>query len=356
MQFTNCHVHTFTHEHAPRDYVRWPFGRLLAVGWIRKAVLGAIRLSGVGRRSVVARYGQILEVSFKKTQQDVFEVVRALYPTGTRFVVLPMDMELMGAGTVEKPIDEQHATLAKLRESFLDQVIPFAAADARRADVYEKTVQWIEQHKFRGIKLYPRLGFHPNDPALDRLYGYAAEHGVPVLTHCSRTGPQFRGEPTDRMRRDPETGDQLDLDRLELLDLFTEPTACAPILEKHPALKLCLAHFGGAEEWDKYIATAGSRQNWLAQILEMMRSGDYPNLYTDISFTLFVKEGYVDLLKELLSDERVAPRVLFGSDFYVVDRAQLAEQARSIRIREVLGEALFRTIAVDNPQQFLELT
>jgi uncharacterized protein len=352
MTFTNCHVHTFTHEHTPRDFVRWPFGRLLAVGWIRRAVLRVVHLFDRGRRSTIARYAQILEVSFRRSQQDVFEIVKALYPPGTRFVVLPMDMELMGVGPVAKPIGEQHDTLGKLRDRYPDEVIPFAAADPRRADVVERTVRWIEDHGFRGIKLYPRLGFHPDDRALEPLYVYAARHGIPVLTHCSRTGPQFRGEPTARMRTDPQTGNQLELDRLGLLDLFTAPEACAPILARHPGLKLCLAHFGGAEEWDKYIADPSS-ESWLATILAMIRGGSYPGLYTDISFTLFVKDDYINVLRTLLEDSTVASRVLFGSDFYVVDRAQLEEESRVTQIRAVLGDELFETIAVANPEAFL---
>ena len=80
----------------------------------------------------------------------------------------------------------------------------------------------------------------------------------------------------------------------------------------------------------------------------MLRSGDYPNLWTDISYTVFADDEYVYLLKTLLSDPRVSARVLFGSDFYVVESARLEERRRSVRIRAVLGEELFDTIARDH--------
>jgi uncharacterized protein len=85
----------------------------------------------------------------------------------------------------------------------------------------------------------------------------------------------------------------------------------------------------------------------------MLRSGEYPGLWTDIAYTLFADDDYVYLLKVLLQDERVRARVLFGSDFYVVESAELEERSRSVRIRAILGEDLFTTIAYDNPRAWL---
>jgi hypothetical protein len=49
----------------------------------------------------------------------------------------------------------------------------------------------------------------------------------------------------------------------------------------------------------------------------------------------------------------VRDHVLFGSDFYVVENAELEERRRSLRIRAVLGEEVFDTIARANPMRFL---
>jgi predicted TIM-barrel fold metal-dependent hydrolase len=360
MQVTNCHVHTFTNDHVPDRFVPRALGLLLRIGWLRRALLAIVRHFDRGRRGRFARYAQILEVSYKRSQEDVFKIVRGYYPQGTRFVVLPMDMQLMGAGAVTKSIDEQHAELRQLRDAYPDLVIPFAAADPRRDDVVEKTVALLEQAGFRGIKLYPPTGYHPNDPVLRPLYAYAAERGIPVLTHCSRPASvQYRGTPTTKMRTDPVTGEPLDLGRKDLLTLFTDPESYTPILEAHPTLKLCLAHFGGAGDWATYlndpwdVGTAAGKKSWLAKIIDMLRSGAYAHLYTDIAYTLFADDDYVYLLKVLLSDERIRHHVLFGSDFYVVDDAKLEERRRSVRVRSLLGEDLFRTIAHDNPRNYL---
>jgi predicted TIM-barrel fold metal-dependent hydrolase len=356
MQITNCHVHTFTHRHTPSRFVPWPVGALVGIDAVRHSLVWVLQHVDPKRRTQLARYAQIVEVSFKKSQADVFRIVHGFYPEGTRFVILPMDMTFMGAGSLELSIDQQHCELAELRNAYPDQVIPFAAADPRHEGIVESTIRLIEDDGFRGIKLYPQLGYHPNDPALRPLYAYAERHGIPVLAHCSRRGVEYRGEVTERMRTDPINGERLDLDRAGLLSLFLDPQSYVPILQAYPKLRICLAHFGGDEEWTKYVddpSDAARAGNWAAKILDLLSSRAYPNLWTDISYTIFADDDFLSLLEVFLADEHVRARVMYGSDFYVVDNAELEERPRALRVRAALGEGLFGTIAHDNPAEFL---
>jgi uncharacterized protein len=357
-EITNCHVHTFTSRHTPNHFLPWPVGALARISVVRRLLSAATRFFDPDRKGPLARYVQILNTSFRKTQAEVFEIIKGFYPDGTRFVVLPMDMTFMGAGKVEQSIDVQHQQLAELRDAYPQVVIPFAAVDPRHPGIVEKTIRLLEQDRFRGIKLYPPIGSHPNDPTLWPLYEYAEAHGIPVMTHCSKPASvQFRGRPSAEMEKDPISGQPLNLGRAELLELFANPDSYKPLLTAHPRLRVCLAHFGGAGDWNSYLESPWTgdpkKESWLAKILDMLRSGDYPNLWTDISYTVFADDEYVYLLKALLSDPRVTARVLFGSDFYVVENAKLEERRRSVRIRAVLGEDLFDTIARDNPIQYL---
>jgi uncharacterized protein len=334
---------------------------LARLALVRRLLSWLARVFDRERKTALGRYAQIIETSYNRTQADVFAIVRGFYPQGTRVVVLPMDMTQMNAGRVEQSIAQQHQELAKLRDAQQGLVIPFAAVDPRHEGIVDTTIRLLEQDRFCGIKLYPPTGYHPYDTRLHELYVYADNNHIPVLTHCSRPASvQYRGTPTAEMQRDPENNDApLSLNRTELLTYFTRPDAYLPILRNYPNVRLCLAHFGGAGDWNSYLAhpwnapTGSPTESWLARILDLIRSGDYPNLWTDISYTLFADDEYVYLLKVLLSDERVAARVLFGSDFYVVENADLEERRRSVRIRAVLGEQLFQTIAVDNPSKYL---
>ena len=369
MQITNCHIHTFTYAHVPDRMVARPAGWLLRSAWIRRRALRILRRIRPETRDRYERYAQILELSYgEKGQETVFDTVRGYYPEDTRFIVLPMDMALMGAGRVEKSIADQHEELARLRDKHPAVVIPFAAVDARRADVETTTKRLIDERGFRGLKLYPPLGFHPNDRALAPLYAYAERGGIPVISHCSRpAGVRYRGTATTRMLTDPVTDGPLldpatgrpfgERDVEGILTVFTDPKAYVPILETYPSLRVCLAHFGGAGDWESYLNKPWHRdedgKSWLAKILDLIRSGKYPNLYTDISYTVFADDEYVHILNVLLSDPQVAARVLFGSDFYVVENAKLEERRISMRIRSILGDQLFRRIAEENPKRFL---
>lgn len=356
---TNCHIHTFTIDHVPSHFAGI-FGPLLRIRPIRVLLLALLRAVGRAPRSLLVRYARILEVTHSRSQEDIFKIARGFYPQGTRFVVLPMDMAYMNAGQPAKSLAKQHDELRMLRDRYPELVIPFAAVDPRRENVLEDTIASLEQRGFRGIKLYPPLGFHPNDGALRDVYEYAAANQVPILAHCSRRGVHYRGTPPPGMLDDPETGQPLPaLAGDEPITRLADPDNYLPILSRHPQLKLCLAHFGGDEEWRKYVEDpwlAGAtrvRKSWLAKIADLIRSETYENLYTDISYTVFAEEEYVHLLKVLLADGRLRKRVLFGSDFYVVEHAKLEERRVAVTLRSVLGEELFHAIAVKNPRAFL---
>jgi uncharacterized protein len=360
VEIVNCHIHTFTEAHTPDRYLPWPVQDLVRLPGIRRIFFWLARLFDPDRSTRLGRYAQIVETSYKKSQRDVFEIVRGFYPERTRFVVLPMDMTKMNAGGVRVGIDEQHGQLEEMCTHYdHGLVVPFAAVDPRHEDIVEKTIDLIERHGFRGLKLYPPTGYHPFDRRLWPLYEYAEEHEVPVLTHCSRPAHvQFRGTPTTEMLTDPVSGEVLDLGRYELLERFTDPDAYVPLLQKHPKLRVCLAHFGGERDWNRYLdrpwhSGTDQEKSWLAKILDRIRLGKFPGLWTDISYTLYADDEHVYLLKVLLSDPKVSERVLFGSDFYVVENAELEERRRSVRIRALLGEPLFEQIACANPQRFL---
>ncbi|MEM7238861.1 MAG: amidohydrolase family protein, partial [Pseudomonadota bacterium] len=193
---------------------------------------------------------------------------------------------------------------------------------------------------FRGIKLYPPLGYSPSHPVLmDEIYPYCVENDLPVMSHCSRGG--VRGRWID----DREQA------RLAGPDAFIE------VLETFPRLRVCLAHFGGEAEWDAYLGppmtTRRTEDNWLEKIRLMLESGTYPNLYTDISYTVFKYTQNVPALDIFLSHPRVARRVLFGSDFYLTEREGKSERRVSIELRHGIGDAKFRMIAETNPAEYL---
>jgi predicted TIM-barrel fold metal-dependent hydrolase len=115
-------------------------------------------------------------------------------------------------------------------------------------------------------------GYDPGDPLLDPVWGVLADAGVPVIAHCA-SGPV--GTP------------------------FTGPAPMSRVLERHPALRLVVAHFG-LPEYDGFLDLAERYDGVLFD--------------TTMAFTDFF--GHVELPDR--DRKRIAEfeeRILFGSDF-----------------------------------------
>ena len=298
---------------------------------------------------IFERIARFLRIASQTSQQAVFDEVKIQYPENTVFVVLPMDMTFMNLGKVPASVEEQHRELCELAEKSNGQIIPFYAADPREPGLVEDVRKNLAPDKFRGIKIYPNLGYRPDDPALMDVYKICAARGFPVMTHCSPGGIWQYGLPR-KIRRE-----------------YSSPEAYRSILEKRELrnLKLCLAHFGGAEEWSKQLNRKTTDEDpekpWVRMIYEMITSGKYPNLYTDISYTVFTPKlqglyiDLIDYLKVMLSHPLVRSHVLFGSDYYMVTQERMSEKEVSVMLRSRLGEELYKHIAYTNPREYLGL-
>lgn len=374
----NCHVHTFTSAYVPDRFLPLGLNRVLKYRIVRrsiiylisllKSVLGFLGLlfpspltkgislaygllekawltkSSLTHESLM-RYDQFFETGGAAGQRVIFDKIRVQYPSDTQFVILPMDMEYMGAGKPIVRYEDQLNELALLRDEYPKSVIPFFAADPRRENLRELFDEYVEKRGFRGVKLYPNLGFFPNDANLMELYKVCEEKKIPVLAHCSPGGIRRKGISAEQART------------------FAHPANYREVLKTFPGLNFCLAHFGGVEEWELQIRgqspRVGEETSWLAIIMKMMTDENIQNLYTDISYTVFCKTpserpyNYFDYLKVLLSDPKVASHVLFGTDFYMVEQERYTEKEVSIALRSHLGEELYFKIAHDNPKVYL---
>lgn len=341
---TNCHIHLFTIQHVPNGFLPLGLMHLLKLGYVRTPLIWAMRQTDfVYRDNRLVRAARFAKIGGEKSQTAVFEHIKEYYPSSTRFVVLPMDMAYMGRGKPQIDLMTQHDDLAKLAKETDGRVIPFCACDPRRVGMMDEVKRCVEDLGFRGIKLYPPLGFRPDNEILfEKLYEYCVQKDLPVMAHCSRGGV-----------REAFMSDQMQA-------RLTSPDAWRDVLKEYPDLRVCLAHFGGEQDWDAYLAPSHRRQrikdddNWLRKILEMMRSDEYPNLWTDISYTAFKFRQNVPALNVFLQSPRVSNRVLFGSDFFLTEIEGKSEKRVSIELRHGIGEDLFHKIAEVNPAAWLD--
>lgn len=363
----NCHVHTFTIDHVPDRFLPLCLTRALqtkrrnVAKWLSKGLSWVNPFSDSDRFS---RFADFLKTSAGRTQTEVFEEVQNFYPDGSQFVILPMDMAFMQAGKLKSSIDEQHEEIAKLAVTHYPTVLPFVAVDPRRfdngEDMLSKTKLWLErQHNagqkiFRGIKLYPPQGYSCADPVFNELFEFCQEQDLPIMTHCSRGGVHTRQFPIGVRRQKVEE--------------LTDPDVYMDVCRRFPELRICLAHFGGDEDWSMYFRNPESRQevdlgapkaerskmNWLSKIVQMIEHDEFDNLYTDISYTVFNVEDHLSTLSVFLrGSDKLRSRVLFGSDYYMTHQEKFDERYLSIKLRHELGEAAFNEIARHNPRKYL---
>jgi uncharacterized protein len=342
----NCHIHTFTTAHTPLFFPYYIVAVFRYVPWLLRAFRWLVSLTPYSRLTdFLVRLENFHATGSRKSQRAVFREVLHYYPRDTRFVVLPMDMALIGHGPVCEDIGAQHDGLARLAADpdYGAQVIPFATIYPDRPGAFDELRRCVDDLGFRGLKIYPKLGFAPDHPLLmQKVYPFCVERNIPVMSHCSRGGVYHKGWSQAR------------------LDRVTAPRAYENVLRAFGDLRLCLAHFGGDSDWETHLRDGfdpddprAREKNWVSVIDRMIRSGDFPNLYTDISYTIFRFNDNIPLLRLFLSNRALRERVLFGSDFYMTRQEVLSEKAISIRLREALGPADFHEIAHVNPRRWL---
>ncbi len=345
IQIVNCHVHTFTGLHTPKDYPsRWLRLFRKVPGLIRFAAWLARFFARYETADMLDRLYRFQQETDRPEQAELLASVARYYPSNTRFVVLPMDLAGIGYGDVPASLREQHDELNRLHIARPETVVPFATVNPLNPGSVDESLRALTELKFRGLKIYPRLGYPPDHPALmERVYPEVQALDLPVMSHCSRGG--VRGKNVSHY-----TGDRL-----------TEPEAYLPVMKAFPGLRICLAHFGGEMDWRAYAQGEPPRSgsNWQVKIRKMIGCGEWPGLWTDISYTLFHFDDYIPYLRLfLLADDeegaRLRDRVLFGSDFYMTRRQELSERDICFRLRNALGEEVFRKIAEENPVRWLE--
>lgn len=213
-------------------------------------------------------------------------------------------------------------------------LIGFVAFNPARKNCLEIIDDALKNKGFRGVKVYPPLGYKPYDDDLyskniKELFVYCEKARVPLFTHCNNQG--FEAWPKKKS------------------GYCSNPVNWELVLEEHPDLILCLAHGGGVEGWfspnlasDKLKASeiqAGdikdekeAQKDWNKSYASMVFKlcVKYPNVYCDAayldemvnsdgSFNIEAKGHFKKrLLKLFKSESRFAKKIMYGSDWHML--------------------------------------
>lgn len=486
----------------------WVLLVLLTIKWSRSFIYSIIKsIFPIFKKLVtkealhlMERYYLMGRFAFYNSQHKI--ALRALHqlPPDSGIVILPMDMEYMGAGKTKmtkKVLSKKHEYIKEkgwTEEDFSDvykyqmrelwdfvedektQIpkdcyYPFLALDPRRIaeegesffdyEVVNNKMKlkpcfvktYMEDRRFAGFKIYPALGYYPFDENYLPIWRYASENNIPITAHCIVGTIYYRGAKQKEWNYHPVFQDELSKGaykpmllpqskNVEFQKNFTHPLNYLCLLEerflkevirktdpgsrvrdlfgytnpesdlKHNLadLKICLGHFGGEEEWIRYleqdrenysqrlmrdpvdaikfmqnsekdfswykINDLWNKADWYSLICSLMIR--YDNIYADLSYIISKKSIY-PLLKYTLEKgdnykaeytayrnepdihkkgihytgkNKLRSRILFGTDFYVV-RNHKSDKNLFIETKALLDEESFDLIARENTHNFL---
>jgi hypothetical protein len=284
-------------------------------------------------------------------------------PRNVIVTALTMDLEMGWNVKLSKPLSKQIHELKEL--SLGSPVLPFLYCDPRRAEIkmpnennlfslFNKA--FCIAPSFFGVKIYPALGYDPSDYRLWPIYEVCELFSIPVITHCG-------GETisTDKLEIEVFEGNKKTIlsakNRKAIAYNLNDPLRWEPILKMFPNLKLSFGHFGGYETWDSssVVNSKIDNQHRKETIIRLMN--EYPHVYADFAFN-FIEDKIVDnLINVLLYNNKVRERILFGTDYWVVNyQADLKTKQEHFidSLREFSDEFdLVNNLTVENPMKFL---
>lgn len=191
-------------------------------------------------------------------------------------VVLGTDFGLVNEGRMS---NDEYMDWLFTRCSVDDRFIPFIGVDANRKDACETIERYVKKYNPKGIKVYPASGFYPDDEKYEKYWKTIDDFGLVVTTHAGMALP-----PLD--------------------EKYCHPKFFKKVAEKHPDMKIIIAHLGG---------------KFHDEIFPLMDECD--NVYTDCS----ALQGWIPDDRSMIGrrlnsmTSRYPGRVVFGTDFPLYD-------------------------------------
>lgn len=180
-------------------------------------------------------------------------------------------------GEAELSIEEIYEVHYIALKNYPDRFIVFAGMDPRRGKAgYELFKKGIETYNFKGLKLYPPMGFSMDYWELLPYYEYCQKHRLPVLLH---TGPS-----QESLRND-----------------LANPLFIGAIAKKYPETNFILAHAGYSLN-DDLIKLITSTNNIFIDIAGFQSSYEVLNEHMISDF-------------DLLFTGELNKKTLFGNDW-----------------------------------------
>lgn len=202
--------------------------------------------------------------------------------------------------------------LEALTKKYPDKVFPFLAVDPRRIGILELVKMKVKEGKgvFRGIKIYPPLGYLPTHPNLIPVFDYCEKYDIPITFHCSPGGMNnFRGRNYAASWAGESRWEDFQASDGKKSPFYTAPEKWRPVLDRWKKLRINFAHMGGGDQLGK------NKKEWMNRIIEIIKTHD--NVYTDISY--HATDTLPDLILKTIDDHPcLKDKLMFGTDYIMI--------------------------------------
>lgn len=219
------------------------------------------------------------------------------------------------SGIEMSPGYEKHMQeLEELSEKYPGKVFPFLAIDPRRIGIMKLIDLKINKGKgiFKGIKLYPPLGYLPTHTGLAEVFDYCTKYDIPITVHCSEGGiMNFRKENYVASWEGENLLVDFSSPEKSKSSYYAAPENWIPVMKRWPKLRLNFAHFGGPEKAKEEKVNG----KWVESILAIMK--EYENVYTDISY-LNNSARAAQIYEIIDKNPILRERLMFGTDFILI--------------------------------------
>ncbi|RFM28505.1 amidohydrolase family protein [Deminuibacter soli] len=413
--FTNIHTHIFTVNHAPDYFLKTVISNTTLAEWVNKLLqkkgtrwamkgaLKALTIFSPGKLELVKRYIEFIETGTSVSQEDIFKPLNKYYARfegGHKIIVLTQVLDFLDLEQTSTHIrvQTQVEEVCNLKRNALyrDNIYPFLGIDSRQTG-FSLLEQWAKKYinteaGFYGLKIYPAAGFFPFDKRLDEVWKWAAGNGIPVMTHCTRSGSFYLGRfdsilgsgnfPVESLnenatvmpsirQRIQNVGNDTALHKKNRIwcNVFGHPENYIPILEKYPDFKLCLAHLGGSTEVRRSAFPTEKSEgpaypdylndNWYEHVIALMKK--YKNVYSDISYTLSDRKALQAIIDRFKQPDMVdgwgtplIKKLMYGTDYYLTQEEEDGDEpGLQKNFLELFAPDQVKALAYDNPGTFL---
>jgi predicted TIM-barrel fold metal-dependent hydrolase len=241
--------------------------------------------------------------------------------------------------------------LEEVSEKCPGKIFPFLAVDPRRIGIQKLIEMKINKGNgvFKGIKLYPPLGYLPTHPDLEQIYKYCEQHQIPITVHCSDGGiKNFKGKNYIRSFDSEVVEQVVDFNEsgINKSRFYAAPNNWKFVLSRYPELRINFAHFGGGDN----LWSGDSR--WMEDILNLTAA--YENVYTDFSY--YTKPELADKIGEIVQRHPVLNnKLMFGTDFIMILLDHDLGTAGGLREYFTRFSGLDRSLLCGNAKRFLKI-